>query len=169
MIKVYCKNCDKEINTYSCRKNIKIFCSKSCRALFHKERWFANGNKINYGKHHSKLTKKKIGLANSISLKGNKINCGKKNHFWKGGISSINKKIKSSIKYKDWRNKVFTRDNWTCQECGKRGGIIHAHHIKPFSLFFELRFLINNGKTLCIDCHKKTDTWSFSWCNKKQQ
>ena len=55
--------------------------------------------------------------------------------------------------YTDWRNKVFQRDNWTCQTCRNRG-YVQSHHIKEWSKFPEDRFNVNNGVTLCIECHK---------------
>ena len=77
-----------------------------------------------------------------------------------GRKSPINKLIRRSLEYKLWREAVFKRDNWTCQFCGKRGnGEIHPDHIKPFAFYPELRFAIDNGRTLCVPCHKKTDTW----------
>ena len=84
---------------------------------------------------------------------------GDKNSNWRGGITSINKKIRYSMEYKLWRKSVFERDNWTCIWCGQVGGKLHADHIKPFSLYAELRLDINNGRTLCIVCHSKTDTY----------
>ena len=55
----------------------------------------------------------------------------------------------------DWRNQVFIRDNYTCRRCGKIGGELHAHHIKSWALFPELRFDVENGKTLCkYPCHR---------------
>lgn len=80
-----------------------------------------------------------------------------KNHWkWKGGTTPKDKKIRMSIEYRLWREAVFSRDNWTCQDCGQRGRRLNAHHIKPFCLFPELRFAIDNGMTLCIKCHKKS-------------
>jgi hypothetical protein len=84
---------------------------------------------------------------------------GPKHPFWKGGTSNINSIIRKSLEYKLWRVAVFERDEYTCQECKTTGCELHAHHIKPFSLFPELRLAIDNGVTLCVLCHKKTDTF----------
>lgn len=67
------------------------------------------------------------------------------------------------IVYEEWRTKIFERDNYTCQECGQRGGKLNADHIKPYQAFPELRFEMSNGRTLCVECHKKTD--SYGWKN----
>ena len=89
-----------------------------------------------------------------------KNNSGPNNHFWKGGISPINERIRKTAEYKLWREAVFRRDDFECIWGGKEHGhILHADHIKPFALFPELRFAIDNGRTLCEDCHKKTDTY----------
>lgn len=87
-------------------------------------------------------------------------NRGKNNHEWKGGITPINEKIRKSLEYKLWREAVFARDNYQCVFGGKEHGRkLNADHIKPFALFPELRFAIDNGRTLCVECHRKTDTW----------
>jgi len=78
---------------------------------------------------------------------------------WKGGKTSEARTLKNSKEYKQWRFSVFTRDDYTCQSCGARGGYLHAHHIKPKTLFPALMFLVSNGQTLCVPCHRKTDTY----------
>lgn len=78
---------------------------------------------------------------------------------WQGGKTPANTKIRNSPEYKLWREAVFKRDGFMCVWCGEKGGILNADHIKPFSLFPELRLAIDNGRTLCIDCHKKTNTY----------
>lgn len=106
------------------------------------------------GSKHSEETKRKIGLAS----KGK--NVGEKNPMWKGGITPINKAIRTSTEYKLWRKAVFERDNYTCVWCFARGVEIQADHIKPFALFPELRLAIDNGRTLCVPCHKTTDFYA---------
>lgn len=107
------------------------------------------------GKRPSLETRKKMSLSHS----------GHKAPNWKGGITPINKKIRGSIEYRLWREAVFERDNWTCVWCGARNGNgksikLNADHIKPFALFPELRFAIDNGRTLCVGCHIKTPTFA---------
>lgn len=35
----------------------------------------------------------------------------------------------------------------------------NADHIKSFKDHPELRTDLQNGRTLCVDCHRKTDTY----------
>jgi len=77
-----------------------------------------------------------------------------KNHYnWKGGTVSENKKIRCSMEFRLWREAVYARDNWICQRCKEKGKYLHPHHIKNFAQYPELRFIIDNGITLCKDCH----------------
>lgn len=79
-----------------------------------------------------------------------------KNHWnWKGGITDENRLLRRSEEYKSWRLKVYQRDNWTCQKCGKKLKNLVAHHKKSFKDHPELRFDVSNGQTLCRSCHKK--------------
>lgn len=99
------------------------------------------------------------------------IKTSKENHWnWKGGISPLNTRIRTSFEYRQWRSDVFTRDDFTCQECDRRGGMLHAHHhITSFSDILILNDIttleqaldcaelwnINNGITYCKNCHEE--------------
>lgn len=85
---------------------------------------------------------------------------GANNYSWRGGITPINQKIRGSAEYKLWRSAVIERDKFTCIWCGGKERL-QADHIKPFSLFPELRFAIDNGRTLCFSCHTRTETWGW--------
>jgi hypothetical protein len=80
---------------------------------------------------------------------------GKNNPCWKGGIAPENKKIRTSIEYRLWRETVFARDNWTCQKTMIKGEKLHPHHIHNFADFPELRFAIVNGITLSEKSHRE--------------
>ena len=101
--------------------------------------------------------KGQTGLANALYRKGF-MKRGSDNANWVGdaGLTHRNALIRVSIEFQEWRANVFTRDDYTCRDCGKRGGDLQAHHIKPFATYPELRFDVNNGLTLCLDCHRKT-------------
>jgi len=117
------------------------------------------GNKNpNFGKPRTIATRIKIGL----------VQKGDKNHNWRGGLEDINQVIRHSLEYKLWRESVFKRDKYTCIWCGQYGGRLNADHIKPFSLFPELRFAIDNGRTLCEPCHRTTDTYGNRKKDAKQ-
>jgi len=125
------------------------------------------GNKYFLGKKHTEKTKRKIRLAklgkptwSSMHRKemGEKI-LGDKNPNWKGGIKNI-QHPRCSSEIKQWRILVFTRDNWTCQVCGQVGKTLNVHHIKSWIKCPELRYEVDNGITLCLECHKLTDNYA---------
>ena len=110
-----------------------------------------------FGKKHSSEARAKM----SAKLSGVKrpYQQGEKSRFWKGGKTDAMKILRQSLEYRLWRTAVFTRDAFTCIWCGQVGGKLDPDHIKPFAFFPELRFAIDNGRTLCHECHKKTDTY----------
>ena len=85
---------------------------------------------------------------------------GEKSHFWRGGIAPLNKILRNSLEYKLWREKVFERDNYTCVICGKIGQELNADHIKSFAEYPEYRYDLDNGRTLCVPCHKLTPNYA---------
>lgn len=86
--------------------------------------------------------------------KGNPKISGKNSSNWKGGITSKNRIIRASIEYKNWRKKVFERDDYTCQGCDIRGSYLHPHHLISFAKYPEYRFEVWNGQTACKECHE---------------
>lgn len=116
----------------------------------------------NWGKKFSDEHRKKISVSNTGKVhKGCR---GRNASNWKGGVTPVNQKIRNSPEYLLWRREVFKRDKYICQSCGIKNGSgksvkLNADHIKPFSLFPELRFEIDNGRTLCVTCHRKTDSF----------
>lgn len=82
----------------------------------------------------------------SENLKGNA------NPHWKGGNTNRVNRKRNSKKYKQWRKNIFERDGYVCQECGSNSDL-HAHHIVPVSEDESKMFDLDNGVTLCGECH----------------
>jgi 5-methylcytosine-specific restriction endonuclease McrA len=142
-----------------------------------RKREFFEGKRTcwNKGKHPSEETRKKIGEHNfwrgkkhlqltqlnksrvftpELRIEMSKRQQGKNGSNWKGGITPKNVTIRHSIEMRLWREAVFSKDNWTCQKCIKRGTYLHAHHILNYADSPSLRTAIDNGIALCIKCHK---------------
>lgn len=141
------------------RKNL----SGSRNGMFGKKPW----NKGLKGVQKSSMKGKKVAKHIRDKISGS-------NHYkWNGGYTSINLIVRKCYEYRQWVQDIFKRDNWTCQECFKKGGKLNAHHIKQFALILkenDIKTLeealdcyelwnYENGQTLCLDCHKKTDTY----------
>ena len=107
--------------------------------------WLGKRNPI------SEETRKKLSIANS----GKRT--GKESWNWKGGVSRD--KHNGDSRYVRWRIAVFKRDDFVCQACGIIGGMLNAHHIKGWADYPELRYDVDNGRTLCVPCHKLTDNY----------
>lgn len=56
-------------------------------------------------------------------------------------------------KHIKWAKKVKERDNFTCQICKKDNVYLNSHHLNSFDIFIKERYDINNGITLCFQCH----------------
>ena len=100
---------------------------------------------------------------------------GEKNYNWSGGTSSTMRMWRRSSKYKEWRSACYKRDNFSCQLCGNKNVKLNVDHIKPFAIiikrhnvssleeFYNCKELwsLDNGRTLCISCHKQTPTYGY--------
>ena len=85
------------------------------------------------------------------------IKYGEDNPRWKGGVE-YHRNERATQEYKEWRCSVYKRDNYTCQCCGDRSRKNHpvrleAHHIFNWNDNSDKRYEIDNGITLCQDCH----------------
>lgn len=106
------------------------------------------GNTYRRGSRHTKKANEKNRLAHL-----GKVTMSGENHWnWKGGITPSRKKHYFSKEYKDWRQFVFERDDFTCQICGVKGGELRANHIKKYADYPKLRTIENNGITICQRC-----------------
>lgn len=108
-------------------------------------------------KYHLKRGEGKYCSRKCVGEANRKFRSRDKHWNWKGGISP---RVLTSKRYKEWRKKVFERDNYTCVLCGYKGGrMLQADHIKSWKNFLRLRYVVSNGRTLCKPCHIKTPTW----------
>lgn len=96
------------------------------------------------------------------------------------GRTVLRTSLRNSKDYKDWRENIFKRDNYTCQICTKQGGNLNAdHHPVPFAVLLTVHEIKTSedavlckelwkaeGRTLCVPCHRKTDTYSRKLSNK---
>ena len=143
------------------------------------------GNKLSIGRKISEEQKRAVSLTHKGKPKSNEqrkkmseAQRGEKNHQWQGGKTSIKKRIRSSNVYMDWRTSIFLRDNRTCVLCGSKKQIEADHYPIPISailtkliieqglenlfekaLEYNLLWIIENGRTLCHECHTKTETY----------
>lgn len=155
-----CPICNKEfraVKEYKSRKS--IYCSKEC--------WNKRAtiiNKCKYCGKDIKTTKSenKVYCNNECrDLDYRNTHKGKLSYFWQGGKTKESKLRKTNAQYKEWRNEVFKRDNYICQNCGRHTRDLEAHHIKAQSKYPELIYDVDNGLTLCHECHKLTDNYGY--------
>ena len=117
------------------------------------------------GERISLSTEFKAGFAPwNKGLKGYKA--GESHYKWKVDRTQLaRKQERNDGAYKEWRRQVWVRDGYKCKisnlDCAGR---IEAHHILGWTKYPELRYVINNGITLCHFHHprKKEDEKSLS-------
>lgn len=127
----------------------------------------------NFGKHLSIKTKEKIGKGiKSFYLeypeKRLELNKKLRKDWGTKDKKKLKRQIRKCFKYRQWRFDIFTKDDFTCQICGKRGGYLEADHfpktflnilrennIQSFddAIMCEELWSLNNGRTLCKNCH----------------
>lgn len=141
---------------------------------------------MNLGKNRIRNELKKMGILLTLSEYA-KLRKGEKNHFYgKKHNSEVRARLSEHAKtrtakrnpnYKNGnyvrrprdfkisqftpiRNKVYNRDNYTCQITGIKGGHLHAHHLIPYWVCKDAFFDIDNLITVSTKAH-------FEICHNK--
>jgi hypothetical protein len=163
-----------------CGEHVKwcnlIYCSKKCESVFKTGKSFSEDHKKQlslakqgYRPEHLYTEEVRQKISNSLMGKPQPWMRGE-NHpnYIDGGAGHFERqKAMGRVEYKEWRRAIFLKDDFTCTICKQKGGKLNADHIKSWSIYPELRYDIDNGRTLCVTCHRKTDTWGAKTRDKK--
>jgi len=147
-VSIICKICSRQFSVNRSRIDAKT-CSPECKHLYQR----------------SPERREAIRL-----IHRERVLAGKHNLY--RGVTALYTLIRKSAQYKEWRTRVFNRDGFRCVECG-RNGELHADHVRQFAIILiendvnsiddALKCVplwdINNGRTLCVPCHKETATY----------
>lgn len=191
IIKKICPTCKKEfiLNLHIDRR-AKGFCSKKCdRNVGQFKKGIPNrlGAKqsVETRQKLSKIIKSRILEGKHNFTEGHQFGFKKGNISWNknkdfGGTELLAKRISWLSIYREWKKAVKERDKYKCIECGNNNSLnidhypislrelIAKHNInfpqeaKKYSKFWD----INNGRTLCVSCHKLTKTYGRNFVQK---
>lgn len=108
---------------------------------------------------------------------------GKGSPVFKGeeAVANIRSRIDQLPEYRSWHATILRRDNYLCIQCGARKNL-EVDHIKRFLHIVQENKIktpddarnckelwdINNGRTLCKEYHRKTDTYGTKGTKKAQ-
>lgn len=180
LVEIHCKYCGKakKVHTWQIKQGNARFCSRQCGFDSHitkiTKKCLSCGVEF-------KVKKNREFTAKYCSL-----NCYDKhstnNPFYNKNHTFENRKLMSSIKqdigisewkyfttrerarimgtaqYRRWKETVYERDGYACVWCGATDKL-NADHIKSFAFYPELRFDVDNGRTLCVPCHETTPSY----------
>lgn len=179
---VRCSNCNAEIKTLNCtlknsdgslKKN--FYCSLDCKAEHQQEllkgennpKWrggnvecaCANcGSVMRLRQYRLKIGQKHYYCSQECKAEHQQaILLGENNPNYLHGLSDEYRERYRIIEgYNTWRREVYGRDKYTCQVCNDdRGGNLNAHHLNSYDWDVDNRANVDNGITLCEDCHKE--------------
>lgn len=138
----------------------KLSIARKGKFVGDKNYWFGKSRSLDQRLHLSKIKKESGQWKGENNPRCNDPLSGERNGNWQGGITPINAQIRNSKEYLNWKVSVFKRDNYTCQCCGSKKNL-EAHHIENFSSNEHKRFDIDNGLTMCTECHNPINKGSF--------
>ena len=92
------------------------------------------------------------------------------NPSWNPDLTDEDRLDKRNLEdYREWRTKIYERDNYDCQICDNHGGVLNAHHLDGWKWCKERRYDVSNGVTLCESCHKEFHVVCGNTGNTEQQ
>ena len=84
-------------------------------------------------------------------------NKGSNHYRWNSNLTDEERELQSTRgglwEVKLWRRNVFERDNYICDICKRKGGMLNAHHLNSWNTHVDERLSLENGLTLCEKCH----------------
>ena len=143
-VTIPCEVCGLEISRspYQLKNNKRSYCSRECTDI-------------------GKVTKELV-KCNTCGIKFKKFpSTLKDNNYCSNKCSRLGSRkpeeelSNRSRTHKDklWAIKVKEQDDFTCQKCGKVGGVLRSHHIVGYADSKDLRLDVDNGVCLCEECH----------------
>jgi len=176
MLDIKCLKCAKTFQDYP--SNNRKFCSKKCKAndqVIDKTLSCNNCNKtFTFQRNNRSYNRRKYCSSGCLkeALRIIKTGCvvwnkgikydaisGDKHWNWKGG----NRRGKRGSEQRRFRIAVLKRDNYSCVKCNATDKKLIADHIKPYAYYPELREVIDNGRTLCVDCNYESTYIKKEW------
>lgn len=181
-----CKTCGQKFTPKNERPNRPAkFCSRKC---IRNETQFKKGHKMRFGKKpppkawdNPNSKKTRFGAGQPSFFKKGLIPWNKGMDF--GGNEYLAKRISWLSKYREWKKLIKERDKYKCVLCGSNKILNVDHYPKSISQLIkeynvkkpqETKQIkefwdINNGRTLCLGCHKKTETYGKNIMPKMQR
>lgn len=174
-----CLDCDKQLTSYTSQRCITCHLASS-KARQHLEdmhdkiRGTVGPRKGSVVSQETKdlISQKKKGVSAVWNI-------GKGHRAWNkigDGVTTQNKLERAKFR-RTVQPQVLTRDNYTCQICEQYAGYLHVDHIKAWADYPELRFELDNCRTLCRACHyyitfkrklPASSTWGIVNMTKKE-
>jgi len=151
-------------------QDTRIYCSRQCAPPWNRGK---KGSQVAWNKGlvdiYSEETKQKMGIKNKGRVMPIEVRLKIATALRKGN-TLLFEAIRKCFKYKEWHKQILLRDNFTCILCQRRGGKLEVdHYPKMFNEIIKENQILNiekalkciilweteNGRTLCVDCHRK--------------
>ena len=173
-----CKKCRAEYKRNLFKSSfdevLRCFAENNCKLISNKEDYSNAYSKLTYiARCGHVYTTTFINFKNSkhhlCGTCAKKVNSGENAYNWNGGYDSENIKFRKTYEFKQWVKSVYKRDDYTCQSCYKKGVKLNAHHLNGYNWDIENRTNVDNGITLCEDCHNDFHNTYGRGNNTKEQ